>query len=199
MFSDGGISSNFPIHLFDGLIPQWPTFGIDLEAKPPGHSNMVFLPQTYLEGIADRWMRFDQQEKAPSRMGGFLTSIVNTMQNWNDNTLSRMSGVRDRVVRVRLADDEGGLNPNMPATLIQVVAARGGQAAQELIKKFLGPPPLQWLGRMVVSALGPARWAAQCAESKKRGHAKSAWIHSTAFSIVCSIDRLECQQRSAGT
>lgn len=28
-FSDGGISSNFPIHLFDGLVPIWPTFGID--------------------------------------------------------------------------------------------------------------------------------------------------------------------------
>src|SRR6185369_9442621 len=29
-FSDGGICSNFPIHLFDGLIPRWPTFGINL-------------------------------------------------------------------------------------------------------------------------------------------------------------------------
>jgi hypothetical protein len=29
-FSDGGISSNFPIHFFDRLIPRWPTFAINL-------------------------------------------------------------------------------------------------------------------------------------------------------------------------
>jgi predicted acylesterase/phospholipase RssA len=29
-FSDGGISSNFPIHFFDGWIPSRPTFGINL-------------------------------------------------------------------------------------------------------------------------------------------------------------------------
>jgi predicted acylesterase/phospholipase RssA len=146
MFSDGGIASNFPVHLFDGLIPQWPTFGIDLEAELPGHDNMVFLPRRYLEGVADRWTRFDQKTRAPSRMGGFLSSIANAMQNWNDNTLSRMTGVRDRVVRVRLADDEGGMNLNMPAPLIRKVAARGGLAAEEIIKKFLTPAPDGWDG-----------------------------------------------------
>jgi hypothetical protein len=74
-------------------------------------------------------------------MGGFLSSIVSTMQNWNDNTVARLTGVRDRVARVRLAEDEGGMNLNMPATLIQKVAGRGALAAQELIKKFSGPPP----------------------------------------------------------
>ena len=146
MFSDGGISSNFPVHLFDGLIPQWPTFGIDLEASLPGHDNMVFLPKRYLDGVADRWTRFDQKTQAPSRMGGFLSSIANAMQNWNDNTLSRMTGVRDRVVRVRLTDDEGGMNLNMPATLIRKVAERGGLAAQEIINKFLRPGPDGWDG-----------------------------------------------------
>src|SRR5207247_10138276 len=29
-FSDGGITSNFPIHFFDGPIPRWPTFGLNL-------------------------------------------------------------------------------------------------------------------------------------------------------------------------
>jgi predicted acylesterase/phospholipase RssA len=140
LFSDGGISSNFPMHLFDGLIPLWPTFGIDLEAKLPGHENMTFLPQKYLEGIADRWTRFDQATKSATRMGGFLMSIVGTMQNWNDNVLSRMPGVRDRVVRVRLEKNEGGMNLNMRKKLIDDVAARGGEAAQKIIARFLGPP-----------------------------------------------------------
>jgi predicted acylesterase/phospholipase RssA len=147
MFSDGGISSNFPMHLFDGLIPQWPTFGINLEARLPGHENMIFLPQRYLEGIADRWTRFDEAKRAPSRMGGFLTSITSTMQNWNDNMLARMPGVRDRVVRVRLNDTEGGLNLNMPEQLITDVAQRGAEAAQALLSRFLGPaPPGTWDG-----------------------------------------------------
>ena len=30
LFSDGGISSNFPIHFFDALLPSRPTFGISL-------------------------------------------------------------------------------------------------------------------------------------------------------------------------
>ena len=32
-FSDGGICSNFPIHLFDSAIPGWPTFGISLAPR----------------------------------------------------------------------------------------------------------------------------------------------------------------------
>src|SRR5919199_1055184 len=34
-FSDGGISSNFPIHLFDAWLPERPTFGITLTKLPP--------------------------------------------------------------------------------------------------------------------------------------------------------------------
>jgi predicted acylesterase/phospholipase RssA len=147
LFSDGGISSNFPVHLFDGLIPLWPTFGIDLEDKVPGHSNMVFLPRRYLEGIADRWARFDQAANKATRMGGFLMSIVSAMQNWNDNTLARAAGVRDRVVRVRLNKNEGGMNLNMPKALIDRVAARGAAAAQEIITSYLGSPPVgRWNG-----------------------------------------------------
>jgi hypothetical protein len=35
VFSDGGISSNFPIHFFDRPLPRWPTFGIDLQNFHP--------------------------------------------------------------------------------------------------------------------------------------------------------------------
>ena len=49
-FSDGGISSNFPMHLFDKLIPLWPTFEIQLAPKLRSRPNMVYLPQSYDEG-----------------------------------------------------------------------------------------------------------------------------------------------------
>ena len=31
--SDGGLCSNFPIHLFDSFLPKWPTFGISLQTR----------------------------------------------------------------------------------------------------------------------------------------------------------------------
>ena len=140
-FSDGGISSNFPMHLFDGLVPMWPTFGISLEPKIPGRPNMVFLPRTYTEGYGERWNGFDDPAKpSVSRFGGFLGAIVGTMQNWNDNALSRMPGVRDRVARVRLDDHEGGLNLNMERDVIATVAGRGAEAADNLIARFAEPP-----------------------------------------------------------
>jgi predicted acylesterase/phospholipase RssA len=143
MFSDGGISSNFPIHMFDGLLPMWPTFGVQLEPKLKHRPNMVFLPPRYAEGYGERWNRFDEQKTSGNRMGGFLSAIMGAMQNWNDNTASRMPGVRDRVVRIRLDDDEGGMNLNMPADTIQKVAARGDEAAKELIARF-DAPGLGW-------------------------------------------------------
>jgi predicted acylesterase/phospholipase RssA len=139
MFSDGGISSNFPVHLFDGLLPMWPTFGIQLEPKLPDRDNMIFLPKRYFEGYGERWNRFASKGSSTSRMGGFLAAIVSTMQNWNDNTLSRMPGVRDRVVRVRLNDNEGGMNLNMEREVIAAVASRGDEAARELVARYLGP------------------------------------------------------------
>ncbi len=140
MFSDGGISSNFPVHLFDGLLPLWPTFGVQLEPKLPDRNNMVFLPRTYLEGYGERWSRFAGKLDSASRMGGFLSAIVSTMQNWNDNALSRMPGVRDRVVRVRLHDNEGGMNLNMEPDTIRKVADRGDEAAKDLVDRYVDVP-----------------------------------------------------------
>lgn len=135
-FSDGGMCSNFPIHMFDGLLPIWPTFGVLLEPKLRDRRNLIFLPRNYWEGYGERWHRFDDKGSPGSRMGGFLGAIVNAMQNWNDNALSRMPGVRDRVVRLRLRDHEGGLNLNMEPETIRYLAARGAKAARRLVVRF---------------------------------------------------------------
>ncbi len=148
-FSDGGISSNFPMHLFDGLVPAWPTFGINLEDKIPGREDMVYLPQRYDTGHGERWNRFDAPgAPGATRFGGFLSAILGAMQNWNDNALSRMPGVRDRIARVRLDKNEGGLNLNMEAKTINDVAERGEAAVQQLIDRFVpaadGAPSAGW-------------------------------------------------------
>ena len=135
-FSDGGISSNFPMHLFDGLVPSWPTFGINLEDQIPGRPD-TYLPVDYATGYGERWTRFDDDTvPGAKRFGGFFSAILSAMQNWNDNALSRMPGVRDRIARVRLQPSEGGLNLNMEGQVIADVADRGERAVQELINRF---------------------------------------------------------------
>jgi predicted acylesterase/phospholipase RssA len=134
-FSDGGISSNFPMHLFDDLVPVWPTFGINLEPEVEGRG-LFFLPKKYDQGYGERWSHFAEETKPASKLGGFIGAIVGTMQNWNDNSLARMPGVRDRVARVRLKEEEGGMNLNMNGLLIEAIAKRGVEATQELVQRF---------------------------------------------------------------
>jgi predicted acylesterase/phospholipase RssA len=147
-FSDGGLASNFPMHLFDGFLPAWPTFGLDLQDVAPGGSKAVRLPVHYLEGSGDRWDRFDEGPTSSARLGAFLISVFSTAQNWNDNTNARMPAVRDRVARVPLGDDEGGFNLNMPASVQKSVAERGQEAANMLIARFSpaadGAPGAGW-------------------------------------------------------
>lgn len=136
-FSDGGISSNFPMHLFDGLVPSWPTFGINLEDEITGRPD-TYLPERYDTGYGERWNRFDHASPdGAARFGGFFAAILGAMQNWNDNALSRMPGVRDRIARVRLKPTEGGLNLNMEGAVIQAVADRGERAALSLVARFV--------------------------------------------------------------
>ena len=73
---------------------------------------------------------------ARGRFGGFVTAIVRTMQNWNDNSLARMPGVRDRIAHVRLEKNEGGMNLAMDSATIGKVCERGELAAQYLLKRF---------------------------------------------------------------
>jgi hypothetical protein len=108
-----------------------PTFGISLEPEIE-RRDPVFLPVKYDQGYGERWNHFAEEKQGVSMLGGFISAIVSTMQNWNDNSLARMPGVRDRVARVRLNAKEGGMNLNMEARLIKNIAERGVQATKEL-------------------------------------------------------------------
>jgi len=144
-FSDGGISSNFPIHLFDAALPRWPTFGINLvyprhadavllsDAEGQGEQTQieraVFLPTENRQG----WQRSYQSIAKPlaaAEMSGFLFSIVSTMQNWRDVLQARAPGYRDRIVHVSLHGDEGGMNLDMPQDVLSRIAAKGSVAGE---------------------------------------------------------------------
>ena len=157
-FSDGGVCSNFPLHFFDSPLPRWPTLSIDLRQVPPGTKPEEFLkPQMVAdndEGIQENWNRFEFLEEInPNRsdavvprersglgkLTGFAGAFIMTMQNWSDNTLSRLPGYRDRIRPVPLSRDEGGLNLNMPRERIDALTERGTAAGEELIARFSIP------------------------------------------------------------
>jgi hypothetical protein len=122
-FSDGGIASNFPMHFFDRPWPRRPTFGINLLPVSPGYPDqMTWRPTAGAAGILPRY-------RPMGSMIGFVQSILDTMQNWSDNTQITMPGFRDRVAEVRLLSEEGGMNLRMPAPVVSRLADRGAEAA----------------------------------------------------------------------
>ena len=132
-FSDGGIGSNFTVHFFDGLLPRRPTFGINLRPFSPvqpqdkDESKNVDFPLRAGDGVAPTWTSI-------ADVLGFFRAILETMQNWVDNTQMRLPGYRDRVVHVLLSKEEGGMNLTMPPDLIGKLTKRGEAAGRELAK-----------------------------------------------------------------
>jgi predicted acylesterase/phospholipase RssA len=147
-FSDGGISSNFPVHFFDSLVPRWPTFAINLRPFPLGQKpdrkneeSNTSMVESNGDGIAEWWYRFPEVEpgKGDGRLVGFLESIVRTMQNRVDEAQMRVPGYRDRVAHVNLDDDEGGMNLTMPPQRIAALTERGRFAAKRLRDAYTPP------------------------------------------------------------
>ena len=130
--SDGGISSNFPIHLFDDLLPSRPTFGISLDAYDPRrhHDNRehrpgrIWMPKKAGFGI----------ERPIEPIGGtlaFALAILDSARNWQDSLQSVLPGYRERIVHIALDETEGGLNLSMPAQTVARLSQYGLLAGQE--------------------------------------------------------------------
>jgi len=137
-FSDGGISSNFPIHLFDAALPRWPTFAIDLvypDTAPGGTPPQVYLPKGNQEGWRPRYQAIDARSGI-GEVARLLFAIIGTMQNWRDLLQSRAPGHRDRIVHVPLGADQGGFNLDMPQKVLDAIAVKGEEAGRILREQF---------------------------------------------------------------
>ncbi|WP_287211934.1 patatin-like phospholipase family protein [Mesorhizobium sp.] len=180
-FSDGGISSNFPIHLFDAALPRWPTFAINLVGTRENEgrsSTEVFLPSENNQG----WQQSYHSIAAPSaarELSNFLFGIIATMQNWRDLLQSRAPGHRDRIAHVPLSSEEGGLNLNMPQSVLDSVAAKG-TAAGGVFSRFSFDNHYWVRWRNVAAAL--QRYTIQVAENAKSTVPDYAGAHSMAES-----------------
>ncbi len=143
LFSDGGLCSNFPLHLFDAALPTRPTFAFDLEPFPEGASPRrdealnSFLPKNNSEGLTVPIRRIPQHGFAG--LAGFATASFFTARDWQDRSHLTLPGYRDRIVRVYQSAREGGLNLDMKDETIAGLSERGRQAARKLVEQFSEP------------------------------------------------------------
>ena len=147
-FSDGGICSNFPLHLFDSPLPRWPTFALDLRPERADHpGSHLWMPMNNQGGIAQEWKRWSSTGTAALSFG---LSIIDAARNWTDSLQAMVPGYRDRIAHIYLTKKEGGLNLNMPTDVVQGIAGYGEQAAEKLADHFLRgidngkPTPMTW-------------------------------------------------------
>ena len=139
LFSDGGLSSNFPVHFFDEFLPGTPTFGISLgeydvrridekeEQRPD--KGRVSLPVEAGEGRLIRTTPFDG-------IGAFIMALFNSAKDWQDTLQTVLPGYRERIVSIDLTAEEGGLNLTMTPKTIEFLGDMGEFAGKRIREKF---------------------------------------------------------------
>ncbi len=134
-FSDGGITSNCPVHLFDAPLPGFPTFAINLYRSGARRRSVTRAdtqdPDAEASTIGDAacW-----RDPLP-----FLQAILHTSLDWRDSLQRRMPSFRDRVVHIGVPRGAGGLNLTMPPHTIRRLGQLGQIAARRLHRDFALP------------------------------------------------------------
>jgi predicted acylesterase/phospholipase RssA len=179
-FSDGGVSSNFPVHFFDAPLPQRPTFGIDLDGFHPDHPRQpdeaqnVWLPSVGAANVLQTWHRF-RPGNGLGTLVDFANGLVRTMQSHVDTALSHQPGYRERIVHVHHERGEGGLNLGMPADVVRTLARRGREAGRLLVDRFAsGDPESAWSGHRWVRYRSALAALGELAETFERAWASPA-------------------------
>ena len=138
--SDGGITSNFPVHFFDAWVPERPTFGLDLQPHPAKLDMLARAAGDCEKGLVsmvpDPYQRVAPQWWQVQGLGVFLRQIVEAGQNWRDAAQAELPGYRDRICRIELDSHEGGLNLNMGAETIKCLMKRGEEAGETIASTF---------------------------------------------------------------
>ncbi len=135
-FSDGGITSNFPVASFDSPLPARPTFCINLADLPPGEpaeAERVRMASSNTDGIRAPL----RSDLADGSFATFLGAIVDAARNGRENEQMTLPSQRDRIVTVLLDPrSEGGLHLNMDEEALKRLAGYGRAAGLKLIQRF---------------------------------------------------------------
>jgi len=128
--SDGGISSNFPIHFFDAWVPGRPTFGLDLVQLNNDEPDPDTCVRTYMAAPPP-------PTTVPIKsLVQFLRQVLSTMQDWHDTLQSELTGFHDRIAHIELASNEGGLHITMPPATVGKLDEKGTEAGRKLCAEF---------------------------------------------------------------
>ncbi len=139
-FTDGGLCSNFPVHMFDSPLPSRPTFAINLgrfsddQVVSENEEENIEIARTNNDGLLPTYRAIDL--RGIKAVTGFAGAALDTIRSWQDNSYLDAPGHRDRIVRVLQTKEEGGLNLYMLSPTITGLAARGQAGAEALIDQF---------------------------------------------------------------
>ncbi|HEX8262943.1 MAG TPA: patatin-like phospholipase family protein [Allosphingosinicella sp.] len=156
--ADGGITSNFPVHLFDSPISTRPTFCLNLlypgdEVHSAGGGDAAGESARPADGASSdpeadhiRMARTNRAEllllhevsrgSSLSRLIGWGGRILFTARQWSDIALMNVPGYRDRIVHIRMLPGEGGLNLAMSQATVRRLDSRGRLAGRVIGERF---------------------------------------------------------------
>ncbi|WP_422877902.1 hypothetical protein [Ktedonosporobacter rubrisoli] len=162
-FSDGGLCSNFPIQFFDAWLPTRPTFGINLTSAKEAMNTSALEAIDHRSSAATRaqvegkavYLPGAEDLQAPewedlSTLFGFLGAIFGIAQSYHDTQQANLPSYRERIVQIRLNEDEGGANLLMPRVTINKVMEKGIEAGQLLTNPLTFSFEQHWWVRFLV-------------------------------------------------
>ncbi len=147
-FSDGGVASNFPLHLFDAPLPRWPTFAINLVYPQSGYRDSpVESPSRKMRATGPKprcgfrftttaagnaaIVRSPGRSRLPRCRG--LFSVSSARCRTGAICCNRgHRGQRDRIVHVSLDATEGGMNLDMSQDILDSISLKGTAAGERL-------------------------------------------------------------------
>ncbi|NWG20175.1 MAG: patatin-like phospholipase family protein [Chloroflexi bacterium] len=88
----------------------------------------VYLPPA---GPGEDYIEWKDIASVPA----FLWAIFGTAQNYRDTAQARLPSYYERIVRVRLKPDEGGLNLRMPRHIVAAIGRKGRLAGRALLPR----------------------------------------------------------------
>jgi hypothetical protein len=109
-------------------------FARDEYPNPDVPAENVVDPPAPNQQVPESWTEIDS-------LASFAVSIKDAMENWRDNTQGRLPGFRERIIDIKLAHREGGLNLAMDEEKITRLTARGEYAGERLKALFSGETP----------------------------------------------------------
>jgi predicted acylesterase/phospholipase RssA len=162
-FSDGGIGSNLPVHLFDKPIPHWPTFALKILDTPPrstskGEPIKAYMPYSHTDGADDNLLYANDITDflALKSKGSFeaffkiMFSIYTSAKDGHDQSFLRMPDVRNRLVSVYMNNRAGNMlnlkiSPKKIKELAKDVGAYGGSLAANAYLADAPPNKFSWV------------------------------------------------------